>query len=158
MRSAILGLVCLAGLSAASTAAAANAQVEAPIHQFIDAFDKGDAKGAAAAFLTSGVTIIDEAPPFIWQGPEAFATWAGDLAKDDKAAGMSGESVTLGPVKREVISGETAYVIMAATFGFRQKGVAMREVGEMTYALRKTVTGWKIAGWAWTGPEPVPAK
>jgi ketosteroid isomerase-like protein len=158
MKSLVLGMVCVAALSAASAAAAANAQLEAPIHQFIDAFNKGDIKGAAATHLASGLSIIDEVPPHLWQGPKALETWAADLAKDGKAKSISDESVTLGAVKREVVSGASAYVIMAATFSFKQKGVAMREPAEMTFAMTKAAEGWKIAGWAWTGPDPVPAK
>jgi ketosteroid isomerase-like protein len=158
MKSTILGFACLAAFSTASAAAAANAQLEAPIHQFIDAFNKGDLKGAAAAHLASGVSIIDEVSPHIWQGPKAFGTWVADLAKNDKAAGISDEKVTLGAVTREVVSGQTAYVIVAATYSFKQKGVAMREPAQMTFALKKVATDWKIAGWTWTGPDPTPAK
>ena len=157
MKTAILGLACLAGLSTATSSVAANAQLEAPIHQFIDAFNKGDVKGAAATHLAS-VSIIDEVRPHIWQGPKAFMSWVTDLTNDDKAAGVSGESVTLGAVKREVVSGATAYVVIEATYGFTQKGVAMREPAQMTYAMKKTAKGWKIAGWTWTGPDPTPVK
>jgi hypothetical protein len=156
MRSLLLGLVCLAAVP--SAAMAANAQLEAPIHQFIDAFDKGDLKTAAATHLASGVSIIDEVAPFAWNGPKAFTTWAADLGRNDKAAGVSGEAVTLGAVTREVVSGQTAYVIFAATYAFKQKGVAMREPAQMTFAMRQTAQGWKIAGWTWTGPDPTPAK
>jgi ketosteroid isomerase-like protein len=158
MKSTILGLACLAAFSAASAAAGANAQLEAPIRQFIDAFNKGDVKTAAAAHLASGVSIIDEAPPHIWQGPKAFGTWAADLTKDDKAAGISDEKVTLGAVTREVVSGQTAYVVIGATYSFKQKGVAMHEPAQMTFAMKKAGAGWKIAGWTWTGPDPTPAR
>ena len=158
MKSTILGLVCLAALSTASAAAAANAQLEAPIRQFIDTFNKGDVKGAAATHLAAGVSIIDEVPPHHWQGPKAVETWAADLAKNDKAAGITDEHVTLGAVTREVVSGDTAYVVIAATYTFKQKGAAMREPAHMTFALRKSAQAWKISGWTWTGPNPVPAK
>jgi hypothetical protein len=158
MKSDLLGLICLATFSAASPALAADAQLTAPIHQFIDAFNKGDGKTAGATHLSSGVTIIDEVPPYIWQGPKAFETWAADLAKNDAATGVSEEKVTLGAVTREVVSPDAAYVIVAATYSFRQKGVAMHEPAQMTFALSKTAEGWKIAGWSWTGPDPTPAK
>ena len=158
MKSTILGLACLAAVSTAPAAIAANAQLEAPIHQFIDSFNKGDVKGAAAAHLASGVSIIDEFPPHIWQGPKAFGTWAADLTKGDKAAGVSDEKVTLGAVTREVVSGQTAYVIFGATYSFKQKGVAMREPAQMTFAMKMSGNAWKIAGWTWTGPDPTPAK
>jgi ketosteroid isomerase-like protein len=158
MKSTILGLACLAAVSMAPPATAADAQLEAPIHQFIDAFNKGDVKTAGATHLASGVSIIDEAPPHIWQGPNAFETWAADLTKGDKAAGISDERVTLGAVTREVVSGETAYVVIAATYSFKQKGVAMHEPAQMTYALKRSGAAWKIAGWTWTGPDPTPVK
>jgi len=156
MRFAIIGAACLAALLTASAAAAADTALSAPIHQFIDAFNKGDAKTAAAAHFAS-VSIIDEVPPHVWTGPKAFATWAADLEKNDKAAGISEEKVTLGAVTREVVSGQTAYVVIAATYTFKQKGVAMREPAQMTFSLAKEAAGWKIAGWTWTGPDPVPA-
>lgn len=149
--------IVLAGASVGSAAWAADAKVEAPIHQFIDDFDKGDAAGAAAAHLPS-VAIIDEVPPHAWTGPKAFAPWAADLAKDDKAAGVSNEAVTLGAVKREVVSGATAYVVIDATYSFIQKGVKMHEPAQMTFSLKKTAAGWKIAAWTWTGPDPTPVK
>ena len=66
--------------------------------------------------------------------------------------------MTLGKVVREVNSGATAYVVIDAVYTFKQKGVAMREPAQMTYALKRTKSGWKIAAWSWTGPDPVPAK
>lgn len=158
MKSAIVGMVCFAALSTASAAAAADAQIEAPIRQFIDTFNKGDVKGAAATHLATGASIIDEFPPHVWQGPTAVETWAADLARNDKAAGISDEAVALGAVTREVVSGDSAYVVVAAIYTFKQKGVAMREPAQMTFALRKAGQGWKISAWTWTGPDPTPAK
>ena len=44
-----------------------------------------------------------------------------------------------------------------ATFTFKQKGVAMHEVSQMTFTLKKEATGWLITGWTWTGPRPTKA-
>ncbi|WP_309605453.1 nuclear transport factor 2 family protein [Phenylobacterium sp.] len=155
MKSVVFGALCLAALSTASVATAANPQLEAPIHRFIDAFNKNDITGAAATHLAN-VSIIDEVPPYLWRGPKAFSDWVADLTKNDAAAGITGEHVTLGPVKRELITGSNAYVIIAATYSFQQKGVAMHEPAQMTFAMRKDNKGWKIAGWTWTGPDPTP--
>jgi ketosteroid isomerase-like protein len=158
MNPAVLGLAGVAAMALATSASAAgNAAIEAPIHTFIDDFNKGDAAGAAATHLPS-VSIIDEVPPHLWVGTKAFATWAADLAKDDMAHGVSEEAVALGAVKREVVSGKTAYLIFAATYSFKQNGMAMHEPAQMTYAMKKTADGWKIAGWTWTGPNPTPVK
>jgi len=158
MKSAIFGMACAAALSVTSAASAASAELEAPIRQFIDAFNEGDGKAAGATHLAAGVSIIDEVPPYIWQGPTAFDTWVADLMKNDAAAGITEEKVTLGAVTREVASPQTAYLIVAATYTFKQRGAPMREPAQMTFALKNTAEGWKIAGWSWTGPDPVPAK
>ena len=156
MKYVVFGALCLAVLSTASAASAADPQLEAPIHRFIDAFNKNDIKAAAATHLAN-VSIIDEVPPYIWRGPTAFSDWVADLTKNDAAAGITAEHVTLGPVKRELVTGASAYVIVAATYSFQQKGVAMHEPAQMTFALRMTNNkAWKIAGWTWTGPDPTP--
>lgn len=59
---------------------------------------------------------------------------------------------------REIVTGSSAYVVVAVVYTFPQKGVAMREPAQMTFAMKKGAEGWKIAGWTWTGPEPVAAK
>jgi ketosteroid isomerase-like protein len=153
----------------ASAAMAANAEVqapvhqlevEAPIHQFIDATNKGDTATAAAAFLPA-VTIMDLIPPhYIWQGDGAFAAWSTDAKAwetETRAAGLSEPSLALGDVINEVVTGDTAYVVMDTTFAFRQKGVPMRGVARSTFSLGKTANGWKIAGfsWAWGPFAPV---
>jgi len=40
----------------------------------IDSFNKGDPAAAEAANVSTGVIIIDEVAPHLWQGPGAHAT------------------------------------------------------------------------------------
>jgi ketosteroid isomerase-like protein len=154
----------VAGLGAAvlpaapPAGAAADAQLMAPINQFIDSFNKGDAAAAEAAHAKDGVTIVDEPAPHLWQGAGAFKAWAADLEKDAKAKGQTDQMVKVSPATREEVSGDLAYVIVPAVYSFKEKGVAMREQAQMTYVLRKGAEGWKIQAWTWTGPRATPAK
>lgn len=147
-------LLCVA---IAAPATAKDAAIEAPIRQFVDSFNKGDAAGAAATMVEK-VTIIDEVAPFHWRGKGAFGVWGADLDKDSKAKGITDQSVALGAVTRELSDGTNAYVIVPATYRFKQKGVAMVEVAQMTITLEKGTAGWKINGWTWTGPDAVAGK
>ncbi len=140
-----------------ATAAHADPAIDATINGFIDAFNKGDAVAAGATHEASPV-IIDEVPPYMWTGQKAFATWLADLVANDKAVGISGEKVTIKAPTRTLITGSKAYVVVPATYNFTQKGVAMREPAQFTFAMAKGKTGWKIAGWTWTGPDPKPVK
>lgn len=139
--------------AAAAKPASASAAVVAVIHQFIDSFDRGDVKTAAAT-LSADAVILDEVPPYVWRGPNAIQAWAGDLQKAGQAAGDTEEKVTLGRPVRVNVTGDTAYAVIRATFSYTEKGQPMTEPGQMVYALRKAAGSWKIAGWAWTGGVP----
>jgi hypothetical protein len=87
MRYLTLGaIVCLCvGVGAAAQAQATDPQLMAPITKFLEAFNKGDMAGAAATHAAEAdLAIIDEVPPYLWRGAQAFQTWAADLTSDDK--------------------------------------------------------------------------
>jgi len=155
MKSLILGAGVLALFTGAAQASPQD-DATAPIGAFVAAFDKGDMKGAAAQ-LSDSVTIIDEASPYVWTGPNALGGWAHDLLAGDAKAGVSGESVSISPASRVEIDGDNAYVVVPAVYSFKDHGAPMSETAEMTFALHKGVGGWKIAAWTWTGPRATPA-
>jgi ketosteroid isomerase-like protein len=157
MRYLTLGaLVCLSvGVGSAVQAQTPDAQVVAPINKFIDAFNKGDAAGAAATHASDAdLAIIDEVPPFAWRGAQAFQAWAAALEADAKKNGSTDQKVTLSQATRVETSGAEAYVVVPSVYEFKQGGVAMREAGQMTFVLKKGAAGWLIHGWTWTGPRP----
>lgn len=129
----------------------------APIHQFIDGFNKGDMKSAAAAFAPTGLTIIDDVSPHVWAGPNAFEAWSKALAATDQAEGNTDGAVTLGKPTRELVSADTGYVVLPAVYTYKEKGMAMREAAQMVYALQKATSGWQITGFSWVGTKPRPA-
>jgi hypothetical protein len=148
---ALLSLV----MAAPSRAQPANADLMAPIHKFIDSFNKGDTAAAAATHAAEAdLTIIDEVPPHLWRGPKAFQAWGADLESDAKTQGVTDPKVTLGAATRTERNGDAAYVVVAAVYTFKQRGAAMRESAQMTFVLKKGASGWLIHGWAWTGPKP----
>jgi len=138
-------------------AMAQDANVSAPIVQFIAALNKGDMATARATHLNDAV-IIDEMSPYIWRGTDTFDAWIADVVKDATAKGLTGQTVELHKPSRTLVTGDSAYVIVPSTYRFKQKGVAMVAATKMTFALRSTPAGWKIAAWTWTGPEAKPAK
>jgi ketosteroid isomerase-like protein len=151
---------CLIGaavLLLSSAACAGDAGVEGAISAFGSAFNKGDIPAAKRAMEPS-VMIVDEVSPYAWNGPGALVEWLGDLAKSEAAEGKSGGVVAIDAPTRELVSGGHAYAVAPATYTFKQKGTLMRETAQMTFALAKGPTGWKIAAWTWTGPDAVPLR
>ena len=156
MKNMIFGAMVSIGLAAG--AAEAETPLMAPVHQFIDSFNKGNQKAAAAAFAPTSLAIIDEVAPHVWIGPTALSDWARDLVANDQGLGFTGEAVALGAPTREVVSGDRGYVVVPVVYTYKEHGVAMREAAQMTYALQKGSGGWLIAGWTWVGTTPAAVK
>ena len=157
MRTLLVALVCTVAMSASAAGVAVDATVTAPIHQFIDNFNKGDVKAAEATHVAEPI-IVDEVAPYRWQGHGAFKTWLDDLDKSDKAHGVTDGFVKLGDPIRQEISGDNAYVVMACDYLFKQKSVSMKAPAQMTFALQKEKDGWRISGWTYAAPQGTPVK
>jgi hypothetical protein len=142
-------------LMAAPMAHAGDAGVDATIRQVTDAFAKLDMK-AIKALHVAAPAINDEFAPFHWSGANAFDTWSAALGKSEAAEGISGGQMAIAAPSREVVTGDHAYVVTPATYTFKQKGVTMRETAQFTFILNKEASGWKIASWTWTSPDPKP--
>jgi hypothetical protein len=137
-------------LTAGSTVASEKTDVMASVTQFIDGFNKNDVKTALAA-CASPAFIIDEFPPYSWQGPTACSDWANDFDAFSKKGKMTEPVVKLGKPRHVDIAGERAYVVLPATFNFKQNGKPISESGStFTLALQKATDGWRITAWTWS--------
>lgn len=145
-------LVAAALLVAANAAAAASDQTDvmATVRQFIDGFNKGDVKTALEA-CASPASVIDEIPPYAWQGPTACQDWANDFDAWAKKDGIADGSVKLGKPRHVNVTGDRAYVVAPANFKYKQKGKPVAQNGStMTVALQKLPAGWRITAWTWS--------
>lgn len=119
------------------------------VHQYIDGFNRGDAKVMAAIFAVPGA-ILDGMAPHLWQGPTATQDWYRDVLAEGEQHGEAGYLVTLGEPLRNNVSGDNAYVVVPATMTFKVRGKQIVQTGAVfTVALRKLPEGWRIAAWAW---------
>jgi hypothetical protein len=146
-----LFLALAVGVLAAGPAAASDkTDVMASVHQFVDAFNKGDTKTAAAA-CADQTSIIDEFPPYEWHGAGSCSTWMGDYDADAKKNGITDGIVKLDNPRHVDVTAERAYVVVPASYTFKQKGKVVKEIGSLlTIALQKGAAGWRITGWAWS--------
>jgi hypothetical protein len=120
-----------------ASAASEKTDVMAAVNQFIDGFNKGDVKTALAACAPQA-SIIDEFPPYAWQGPTACSDWANDFDANSKKDKITEPVVTVGKARHVDITGERAYVVVPANYSFKQDGKPMAETGStFTVALQK---------------------
>ena len=137
-------------LASGPTLASEKSDVMVPVHQFIDGFNKGDAKSALAACADEAY-IIDEFPPYEWHGANACSTWADAYVADAKKNGITDGLVTLGKPRHVDVTGDQAYVVVPAAYSFKQNGKAMKESASMlTLTLHKGSSGWQVTAWTWS--------
>jgi len=147
---ATLAIVLLTVLAQGTGTAPEKAAVMAAVHQFVDAFNKGDTK-TTASVCAEETSIIDEFPPHEWHGAEACMKWMNDYDADAKKNGITDGVVTLGSPRHVEVSADHAYVVVPADYAYKEKGKAVKETGsELTVALRKAASVWRITGWSWT--------
>jgi ketosteroid isomerase-like protein len=148
MRKALLG-VALAVLAILPAAATDKTDVMTMVHQFVDSFNKGDVK-AAAASCAGQTSILDEFPPYEWHGADACTKWMNAYDADAKKNGITDGVVTLGGPLHVDVTGDRAYVVVPANYKFKKKGKLVQETGSMlTIALQKSDAGWRMTGWSW---------
>ena len=126
----------------------------AVVRQYIDAFNKADAKGMAATFAVPG-SILDGMAPHLWQGPTATQDWYKDVLIEGKQHGASDYFVAVGEPLHINVTRDSAYVVVPATMSFKVGGQQVTQSGAFfTVALRRLAEGWRIAAWAWTKGTP----
>jgi len=136
-------------LMAGSASASEMLDVMRTVWQYVDSFNKGDVKTALSDCAAQS-SIIDEFPPYLWQGATGCADWSKDFDAYIKKNGMTGPKVTLGTLTHVDVSGDRAYVVIPATFRYTLNGKrSIRRDLIWTIALQKVAESWHIAGWAW---------
>jgi ketosteroid isomerase-like protein len=148
-----VAVILIAGTAAAQKKAAENPDkkaVVAVVKAFVDNFNKGDMK-ASLATCASPAAIIDEFPPYNWQGANACADWAAAYDAGAKQEGITGGHVTMGGPLFVEVTGDRGYAIFPVSFGYKQKGKPVNEgPAKMTLTLHKQGNDWKITAWTWS--------
>jgi len=118
-----------------------------PVREFVDSFNRGEMKTACA----NQSTIIDEFPPYLWQGATACADWSNDFDAFREKNGIVDPKITLGLGQHIDVMGDRAYVVVQAHLTFKQNGKRVSERDPLlTVSLQKVADTWRIAGWAWS--------
>jgi ketosteroid isomerase-like protein len=103
-----------------------------------------------ADLFTSNAIVIDEFPPFTWQGKDAAKTWYESYLALAKGSGMSNIVVTISdPDRKATIATDRAYVTFPTTIKYTMKGKREEERGRWTLVLEKQGNKWRIASHSW---------
>jgi hypothetical protein len=118
----------------------------APVRQFVDGFNNGNAKMMSATCAGS-TGIIDDFPPHAWM---SCSSWYDAYVSFSKQDGDTDGSVTLGTPLHVNVTGNVAYVVVPTTYTFKHHGKPVTQNGSTwTLALKNAAAGWRITAWAW---------
>jgi Domain of unknown function (DUF4440) len=132
-----------------SAVASEETDVMFPVQQFVEGFNKSDAKMAEAA-CAEEAWIIDDFPPHLWHGAGAASKWFKAYEAYATANSVSETSITLEKPRHVDVTGADAYVVVPTTLRFKKKAESVNETGVMTLTLHKAAKGWQITAWSWT--------
>jgi ketosteroid isomerase-like protein len=142
-------LAALASTSFLVTSAAASdrADVISVLHRWIEALDAGDMK-TFVGLCSEHTVILDDMPPYQWQGEGACANWWSDASKDTEITDIS---VKVGKPLQIHIADAHAYIVTRDSVTYRMGGKSMKQTGAIhTFVLQKGNSGWRISGEAWS--------
>jgi ketosteroid isomerase-like protein len=128
----------------------ARSAVIALANQVVDAFNKGDV--ATVKSLMPAESIVDENPPYIWQGPSAVDAWLAAADQYTSRMKMTDQVVRIGPPTYIQVEGDSAYAVFPEHFGYKRAGVQVNEEATLTAVARKTANGWRIVSATYAAP------
>ena len=121
--------------------------VTSRVKQLVDHFNKGDLSGDMADTLQ----VIDDFPPFFWDGKNALAEWDRAYVEETKRRSIKKTSMTLAERIHVEVRDDHAYVVVGAVSHFiHRNGRQSREWGILTLALTKTEQTWKVSALTWS--------
>jgi ketosteroid isomerase-like protein len=148
MHRVIIALAISLAVVGKSAVASEETDVMVPVQQFVEGFNKSDAKMAEAA-CAEEAWIIDDFPPHVWHGAGAASEWFKAYEAYARANSMSEAVVTLDKPKHVDVTGADAYVVVPTTLRFKKKTESVNLTGVMTLVLHKAANGWQITAWSW---------
>jgi ketosteroid isomerase-like protein len=125
------------------------------VERFVDAVNNGDAPAALSHFAPD-VVIVEDLPPFRWQGPDAGSAWLLAMHKNAETAGLTSIVMRLESTIRVEIDADDAYAVFAGHLKYRGHAAELHSRGCVIFTLRKAGAKWLIRSLIWGGPAARP--
>jgi hypothetical protein len=130
-----------------------DAEIMAPIERIVRFMETLDAHSLDGAFADREVVIIENFPPYVFEGGDAVARWTRGFAEHAKP--IAGLRHTFGDPQDFRRDGETAFISLPTTWRGTIGGHAFIETGGWAFVLVKQGAGWRVRSYCWavTGIE-----
>ena len=131
----------------------ASATITHFVVEFVEEVNSGKIQAALARF-SDNAAIIEDIPPFKWQGPDAGSQWLSAMVANAERLGVTSVAMELGDARRIEMDGQSAYAIFAGTVQLKRTCGSLQERGLLTFTFDGSRQGWLITGLTWTGERP----
>jgi hypothetical protein len=115
----------------------------------------------AGTFAASGVVIVENFAPFVFEGPDAVERWAAGFRAH--VAGVEGLRHGFDEPFEAVVAGDRAYLSLPTTWTGVERGREFTESGGWAFVLVREGETWRVAGYGWApttridaGVSPLP--
>jgi hypothetical protein len=141
--------ILLAAAQPAHTAEPEQSRVLSVMQAIADAWNRGGMP--ASSYFEPSLTVVDDTPPYLFQGPNAVADWIAAYRSEQPKSSKNAKTTLrlLQPTNVE-ITGARAFVAVPADWTAEQDGKRDVEHGVITATLDRPDRDWRIAAWVWT--------
>jgi hypothetical protein len=148
----VTAMICFTSLAATPALASDEADVLSRMQQTIDAANRNIDAPLASNFMPS-VVLVDDLAPYVFRGPaaDAILEWSKAYGADSAKNSITDFSMKLLKPRRVKVSGDRAYIVLPAVYGFKQRLKPMQKRGTITATLERVDKKWLIATWSWAG-------
>ncbi len=129
------------------------ADVRTVVASMVDAVNRGDLAAATAAFTAEPV-IVEDIPPFRWQGRSAVADWLAAMGDTALQLGVITVIMELGRQGRTEIAADRAYALFSGHLHMSLPGGELAANGQLTFVLEHGTSRWLIDTLVWSGGLP----
>ena len=120
----------------------------APVNAVRDFMVTLDQRPVLHAFVPSGVVILEDFAPFIFQGRDAVLRWSTAFAHKSQSEKLTGLNVKFRQARNFTRTGDRVFFVLPTTWTGREKKRFI-ETGAWSFVLQRLDSEWKIKGYAW---------
>jgi hypothetical protein len=126
---------------------APDASMMAAVERLVRFMAGGYDADLAGIFAPDNVTIIENFPPYVFQGPSAVARWAEGFKAHAETLGQL--EASFGTAQDFSVDGKSAYFSLPTTWTGMSKGRRFREEGGWALVLVRQSAEWRVQAYGW---------
>jgi hypothetical protein len=124
-----------------------DAEIMAPIERIVRFMETLDSRFLDDAFAGAEVVLIENFPPYVFEGGDAVARWAKGFA--EHAKNISELRHSFGDPQDFRRDGELAFLSLPTTWQGKVGASSFIETGGWAFVLVKNARGWRVRNYGW---------